>query len=362
MIRTFQFPKASIDLTPYELKTDVKPDVKHLLSSDFTNDEFYNMNNLFDFIKTFHYKENNNYYNYVDFDEPLTNLDTKLINCTGENLVLDYSTASNSSQTITLINCYFKTITETRKKLSLSLINSYVEEIYLKDVSYILPSMYLKKFNLTDFSLELHSNFSLDFRHTRLEYLRINNDFGVAAFLSVLLPNTTTYIDIDATEYNICIEQDEPYAYYNNNGYEHLYLNVRKLDGFIMPLYSDPYDSWHSNANFAIYVGNISQARINYIKCFPTVLAFFKKIWEDDHDFYIYSLHLIDSTGGGLDDHTTRYMADTACTNATAKNVYINNFICEAMINDVPDFRDVFKNLCGANMNVQIKNSTISTV
>ena len=173
------------------------------------------------------------------------------------------------------------------------------------------------------------------------------------------MPNYTTYIDIDAATLNCSIQQQEPYAYYNNNGYEHLYLNIRRCDGLVLPLYCRPYDAWYDYNTYAIYLGNISMWRINYIKCFPTVLAFLRSLWVDNHDYYIYTLHLIDPTGSGQDDHTTRYMASTPSTNTQSKNVYINNFICEAMINDLDDFKDVFKNLCGSNQNVAVKNSMI---
>lgn len=357
MIQNFPYSKQQI--INYLLK-NMKIDVKKLFTSVYTDDDFYEMINFDEFLKSFHYIDNNEYHNFKTITDTLTDGQTyKLYDCEIDNLNLSWSTNTNTDETIIIHKSIINNLKDTKKNLNLYCYNSYVENIICYNLKQFVPSQYLKTLRITEMMNEDYEYIVFDLRNTQLESIFILSDWHPQyAQLNILLPNTTTSIDIDYEYMNISVNQDLPNRIFKQKGYDKLIIKGYIFYGLTLPLYIAPFKAWSDLSNYKIQA-RAEKEKLGYLKCYPSVLACFYDLVYNNADFHIYYLHLIDNMFGPYETWQ-EYRPTTANTNNISKTLSIETVDAECSISDYADFKTICKELLGSNFTITSSNHLIN--
>lgn len=358
MIQNFPYSKQQI--INYLLK-NMSVDVKKLFTSVYDDNDFYEMTNFDNFLKAFHYKDNNDYHNYKAITDTFTNGQTyKLYDCEIDNLNLSWSTNTNTDETVYIYKSIINNLKDTKKNLNLYCYNSYVENIICYNLKQFVPSEYLKTLRITEMMNEDYEYITLDLRNTQLESIFILSDYHPQyAQLNILLPNTTTSIEIDYEYMNISVNQELPNRIFRQKGYDKLIIKGYVFYGLTLPLYIVPLKAWSDTSNYKIQA-RAEKEKLGYLQCYPTVLAcFYDLVYENAATFHIYYLHLIDTMFGPYETWQ-QYRPTIVNSNALSKTLQIETLNAECSIADYDRFKDLYQELLGSNFTIVSHNHLIN--
>ena len=356
MIENFQLRNYVLkkDLKLYEPVINLREDVKKLLTDDYTIDEYYEMTNLFNFIKNYHYTIDNEYYNYKTITDSLTLINYKFYNCKIQQFNMNFS-ATPSTKTAYFYDCTISILIESNNKVNLFMYNSVIDRIILKNINLFEPSMYLTDFSVSNYKVDNNSSHVIDLSRTKLKSLKIlNSDSGTNVKSTILIPYTTTSIQITMPSYHLTLLQDGFNPKYKEGGYEKLLIQAYDIYGLSLPLYFNP-NNWNNSSTFSILISS-STYTINNLKCYPSLFAGLTSFYTNAGDNFIFNLHLIDYNSQP-NDSAGSYKADTQNSSSVNKTLTIFNFTCECSILNLTSFTDLIKNLMGNNFSVNIINS-----
>ena len=347
MIENFQ-------LRNYERKSNIKKDVANLFTSEYTTNDLYKFNNLNMFLQTFKWKDGNyKYHNYTSITDTFTSSSYYLYDCEIYQITLKY-TENTTTKTLYVYDSKINFIVENHNKLNLYLFQSIIGQCDLYNLNLFNPCENLRDLRISHYKRDDNSFHLIDLSKTMLENIKIiNSEAGINVEVSIILPNTTTKIEIDMLTYHLTLIQNGTNLRYKGNGYEKLLIKCYDLYGLTLPLYLNP-NNWN-DSNFEIYI-NSSVTAINNLKIYPSVFVALKSLYLNPVNHIIYNLHLIDSISAPNDTYGS-YKADTSNTNTASKTINIMNFICECSIYTSSDFTNVIHNLMGNYISVNIVNT-----
>ena len=341
-------------LRNYEKKSNIKKDVFNLFTSEYIDSDFYKMINFDNFIKTFKWKDGNyKYHNYTSITDTFTSSNYYLYDCNIYQITLTY-TENITTKSLNVYDSKINFIVESHNTLNLFLYNSIIGQCSLYNLNLFEACENLKDLRISNYKRADNSFHLIDLSNTKLENLKIiNSDSGTNVEVSIILPNTTTKIEIDMLSYHLTLIQNGTNLRYKGNGYEKLLIKCYDLYGLRLPLYLDP-NKWN-DSNYEIYI-NAATTAINNVEIYPTVFIALKSLYLNPFIFFLYNLHLIDNISKPNDTYGS-YKADTANTNTISKTIVIMNFICECSIYTSTDFTNVIHNLLGNYISVNLINS-----